>query len=70
MRRIHPLTYSKGAAEMDGYTLFKLTLLVIVVWFWTVIVVKAVRGQTVTAMLLLLASAALVAFSYMQGWIS
>lgn len=55
---------------MDGYTLFKLTLLVIAVWFWTVNIGKMVRGHTVTAANLGLASAALVGFVYMQGWLS
>ena len=54
---------------MTLHTIVKLALLVVVIWFWTVNIVKMLRGHRVPWGNLGVGSVALVGFIYMQGWL-
>lgn len=54
---------------MDWFTFWKLTLLVLVIWLWLVLIVRAIKGQEVHALSIGMACTSLVGFCYMQGWI-
>jgi len=55
---------------MDIYTLVKLALLVVAVWFWTTIGGRLIRNNNIPWQTIFVASVTLVGFVYMQGWIA